>query len=169
MLGWRGLSERQYPQQLRMLLVAELHALKSELNDVGWGQIGPLLHTSGENVRKASKGAGGPQVMDGLLRYRGITLEQLLDKHGAMATGVVRAMMTEGRYASRDEAIRTHVRYAEHPEDVVRQAADAVATSLDSDEDPGERWWYEQIDAELKRSRKGRPRLGERPATDDDD
>lgn len=69
------------------------------------------------------------------------------------------------RYDSREAAILTHVRYAERDETEIRAAADAVAVALHADEDPGERWWYEQIDAELKRKR---PRLGVREITEDD-
>lgn len=78
--------------------------------------------------------------------------------------------LTEGaaRYDSRESAVQTHVRYGEYDEATIRAAAAGVATALDAGEDPGERWWYEQIDAELKRRRKPGPRLGEVVITEDD-
>jgi hypothetical protein len=45
--------------------------------------------------------------------------------------------VAQQRYASREQAIQTHIRYADYKEPVIRAAADAVAVALVAGEDPG--------------------------------
>lgn len=168
MVGCRRLGATALPESIRQLLATEVLALREELG-VGYPRLGVLLKSSGEAVRKAAHGTGGPQVLQAVLDYRGQTLDQLIDKHGARVSGLARGLVGLSRYQAKAEAINTHLRYAEHDEETVRKAADAVAVGLDSEDAPNERWWYEQIDAELKRARKGKPKLGERVLHEDDE
>lgn len=168
MLGWRRVGATALPESIRKLLAAEVQAIREE-QGVGYPRLGVLLKSSGEAVRKAAMGTGGPQVLAAVLEYRGYTLDQWIDRHGARPTGLARGFLEGERYEAREAAIGTHIRYREHDEATIRKAADSVGVGLDADEDPGERWWYEQIDAELKRSRKGKRRPGERVLQEDEE
>lgn len=177
---WRVAEKerKQVPEEQRVAVTVLLIDLLEQRDEFGrrkWSQerLGAKLGgLSQETIRRALVPSGvAPAVRDGLLAFLETDVAGLLQRRNSlMHRGIplpVDAMVE--RYDSRERAIQTHMRYREHPEPIIRAAADAVAVALDANEDPGERWWYEQIDAELKRGRRPGPRLGERELTDDNE
>lgn len=164
-------ERKKVPADERAAVAAEIQELLGLRDEYGrrlWSQarLGEALGgLSQETIRRAMTETGvTAAVRDGLLRHLKTTMPALVAKHGAKPSA--RVVVPTARYDSREAAIATHVRYAEHSETAIRTAADAVGVALHAGDDPGERWWYEQIDAELKRKR---PRLGVRVITEDDE
>ena len=138
-------ERKKVPAAERAAVAAEIQELLGLRDEYGrrlWSQarLGEALGgLSQETIRRATTETGvTAAVRDGLLRHLKTTMPALLEKHGANEARL-RLVVPTPRYDSRESAIATHCRYAEHDEPTIRATADSVAVALHANEDPGER------------------------------
>lgn len=130
--------------------------LRSFINDVGGQSLAAkkLGISQGylSEVLSGNRGGGG-KLIRGLAKYRPEIAELLV-------TGVSRATTLDPRYPNRDQAMRLLEEDGAGTPDEVRQAADAFAIALKSNEDLTVLEWVRSIDRALRDIRRGRKPTG---------
>lgn len=109
----------------------------------------------------------GPKVLKGLAQYRPEIVSLIMGVEPAPDSSSADTHL-DPRYSAREQAIRMLVDGGEGSEGEVREAADAVAVALSSDEDLPALAWLDDIRLKLRQLRRGGPKVAPRQVTPDE-